>query len=48
MFGLFAVIVNWMLTSAYLVASVALGDLCVAPEDFLRYEAAKETKLQVS
>lgn len=36
-FGLFAVIVNWLLSSVYLASSVALGDLCVAPDDFLRH-----------
>ncbi|XP_046736870.1 protein tweety [Diprion similis] len=34
-FGLFAVIVSWLMASLYLATSVALGDLCVAPDDYL-------------
>ncbi|XP_043281274.1 protein tweety isoform X1 [Venturia canescens] len=34
-FGLFAVIVTWLMASLYLATSVALGDLCFAPEDYL-------------
>ncbi|XP_046406971.1 protein tweety-2 [Ischnura elegans] len=39
-FGLFAVIVSWLLASLYLASSVALGDLCVAPAPYLEQRAA--------
>lgn len=35
MFGLFAVIVSWLMASLYLATSVALGDLCVSPDGYL-------------
>ncbi|XP_023288097.1 protein tweety isoform X2 [Orussus abietinus] len=34
-FGLFAVIVSWLMASLYLATAVALGDLCVAPDGYL-------------
>ncbi|XP_074116084.1 tweety [Cotesia typhae] len=34
-FGLFAVIVSWLMASLYLATSVALGDLCVSPDTYL-------------
>ncbi|XP_017755168.1 PREDICTED: protein tweety isoform X1 [Eufriesea mexicana] len=34
-FGLFAVIVSWLMASLYLATSVALGDLCVSPDGYL-------------
>lgn len=38
--GLLAVIASWLLASVYLASTVALGDLCVAPEKFLASEAS--------
>ncbi|XP_015116545.1 protein tweety [Diachasma alloeum] len=34
-FGLFAVIVSWLMASLYLATSVALGDLCISPDGYL-------------
>lgn len=34
-FGLFAVIISWLMTSLYLASSVALGDFCVSPDGYL-------------
>lgn len=34
-FGLFAIIISWLMTSIYLATSVALGDLCMSPDRFL-------------
>ncbi|XP_034939882.1 protein tweety isoform X4 [Chelonus insularis] len=34
-FGLFAVIVSWLMASLYLATAVALGDLCVSPDGYL-------------
>ncbi|XP_033224016.1 protein tweety isoform X1 [Belonocnema kinseyi] len=34
-FGLFAVIVSWLMASMYLSTSVALGDLCVSPDGYI-------------
>ncbi|XP_066592212.1 protein tweety isoform X3 [Prorops nasuta] len=34
-FGLFAVIISWLMASLYLATSVALGDLCVSPDGYL-------------
>ncbi|XP_051162578.1 protein tweety isoform X2 [Leptopilina boulardi] len=33
-FGLFAIIISWLMTSMYLATSVALGDLCMSPDGF--------------
>ncbi|XP_075231921.1 tweety isoform X1 [Lycorma delicatula] len=38
-FGLFAVIISWLLASVYLTASVALGDFCVSPDDFVEHKS---------
>ncbi|XP_054284160.1 protein tweety isoform X2 [Macrosteles quadrilineatus] len=38
-FGLFAVIISWLLASVYLTASVALGDLCDSPHIFLEHSS---------
>ncbi|KAL1130525.1 hypothetical protein AAG570_011771 [Ranatra chinensis] len=38
-FGLFAVIFSWLMVSVYLTASVALGDLCMSPNQFVESEA---------
>ncbi|XP_067005957.1 protein tweety [Anabrus simplex] len=46
-FGLFAVIISWLMASLYLATSVALGDLCVAPEGFLDREAASIVKVDI-
>ncbi|XP_044004265.1 protein tweety-like isoform X2 [Aphidius gifuensis] len=34
-FGLFAVIISWLMSSMYLSISVALGDLCISPNNYL-------------
>lgn len=34
-FGLFAVIISWLTASLYLAISVALGDLCISPDNYL-------------
>ncbi|KAK7869557.1 hypothetical protein R5R35_003353 [Gryllus longicercus] len=46
-FGLFAVIISWLMASLYLATSVALGDLCVAPEGFLEREAVSPVKVEI-
>ncbi|XP_049775887.1 protein tweety isoform X1 [Schistocerca cancellata] len=46
-FGLFAVIISWIMASIYLASSVALGDLCVAPEAFLEREAPGTTQAEI-
>lgn len=38
--GLLAVIASYLMASVYLASSVALGDLCVAPDKFLEEEAS--------
>lgn len=38
--GLLAVISSWLLASIYLASTVALGDLCIAPDRYLASEAA--------
>lgn len=38
--GLLAVIASWLLASIYLASTVALGDLCVAPDRYLASEAS--------
>lgn len=38
--GLLAVIASWLLASVYLASTVALGDLCIAPDKYLASEAA--------
>lgn len=38
--GLLAVIASWLLASIYLASSVALGDLCIAPDRYLASEAS--------
>lgn len=40
--GLLAVIASYLMASVYLASSVALGDLCVAPDKFLEEEAFPE------
>lgn len=34
-FGLFGVIICWLLSGIYLASSVALGDFCMQPNEFL-------------
>ncbi|XP_069685303.1 protein tweety isoform X2 [Periplaneta americana] len=46
-FGLFAVIISWLLSSLYLATAVALGDLCMAPDGFLEREAATTLKADI-
>lgn len=38
--GLLAVIASWLLASVYLASTVALGDLCIAPDRYLASEAS--------
>uniref|UniRef100_A0A1B6E9B8 Protein tweety homolog n=1 Tax=Clastoptera arizonana TaxID=38151 RepID=A0A1B6E9B8_9HEMI len=38
-FGLFAVIISWLMASIYLTSSVALGDLCISPNDFVIHKS---------
>ncbi|KAF5284542.1 hypothetical protein FQA39_LY16992 [Lamprigera yunnana] len=45
--GLLAVIASYLLASIYLASSVALGDLCVAPEKFLEEEASPELPREI-
>lgn len=40
--GLLAVIASWLLASIYLASTVALGDLCIAPDRYLASEASPE------
>ncbi|XP_066258399.1 protein tweety isoform X1 [Euwallacea similis] len=40
--GLLAVIASYLLSSVYLATSVALGDLCMAPERFVENQASTE------
>ncbi|XP_023717740.1 protein tweety isoform X1 [Cryptotermes secundus] len=46
-FGLFAVIISWLLSSLYLATAVALGDLCMSPDGFLEREAATTPKADI-
>lgn len=46
-FGLFAVIISWLLSSLYLATAVALGDLCMGPDGFLEREAATTPKADI-
>ncbi|XP_021914768.1 protein tweety-like isoform X3 [Zootermopsis nevadensis] len=46
-FGLFAVIISWLLSSLYLATSVALGDLCMSPDGFLEREAVTTLKADI-
>ncbi|XP_037036928.1 protein tweety-2 isoform X1 [Bradysia coprophila] len=39
-FGLFGVIICWLLSGIYLASSVALGDFCMRPNDFLCRQVA--------
>ena len=39
-FGLFAVIVSWLMASLYLATSVAIGDLCVSPDGYITKSAS--------
>ncbi|XP_057330884.1 protein tweety isoform X2 [Microplitis mediator] len=34
-FGLFAVIISWLMASSYLATSVFLGDFCISPDGYL-------------
>ncbi|GFG32829.1 hypothetical protein Cfor_06329 [Coptotermes formosanus] len=46
-FGLFAVIISWLLSSLYLATAVALGDLCIAPDAFLEREVVTTPKADI-
>lgn len=46
-FGLFAVIISWLLSSLYLATAVALGDLCIAPDAFLEREVVTPPKADI-
>ncbi|XP_018895914.1 protein tweety isoform X2 [Bemisia tabaci] len=46
-FGLFAVIISWLSTSVYLATSVALGDICVAPDQVLEHESPSSFKSDI-
>ncbi|XP_025158605.1 protein tweety isoform X3 [Harpegnathos saltator] len=46
-FGLFAVIVSWLMASLYLATSVALGDLCVSPDGYLSREVPPTLAFEV-
>nr|CAD7194668.1 unnamed protein product [Timema douglasi] len=46
-FGLFAVIISWLMASMYLASSVALGDLCISPGGYLDRQAGSDTKADI-
>ncbi|XP_063230593.1 protein tweety [Bacillus rossius redtenbacheri] len=46
-FGLFAVIVSWLMASLYLAAAVAAGDLCVAPDGYLQRQAGSALRADI-
>ncbi|XP_032454429.1 protein tweety isoform X2 [Nasonia vitripennis] len=46
-FGLFAVITSWLMASIYLAGSVALGDLCVAPDEYISRAAPSPLAAEV-
>lgn len=45
--GLLAVIVSHLMASLYLASSVALGDLCVAPDKFVEDQASMEATKEI-
>lgn len=45
-FGLFAIIICWLLSSLYLVIAVATGDVCMAPDVFLERQSPPPIQLQ--
>uniref|UniRef100_A0A1B6HT47 Protein tweety homolog n=1 Tax=Homalodisca liturata TaxID=320908 RepID=A0A1B6HT47_9HEMI len=46
-FGLFAVIISWLLASIYLTASVAIGDLCNNPNAFVEHESPSSLQTDI-
>ena len=46
-FGLFAVIISWLMASIYLSTAVALGDLCVSPDTYIMKTAPSALGSQV-
>ncbi|XP_011500029.1 PREDICTED: protein tweety [Ceratosolen solmsi marchali] len=46
-FGLFAVIISWLMASLYLASSVALGDLCVSPDSYISKTAPSTVAAEV-
>ena len=47
MFGLFAVIISWLMGSLYLASSVALGDLCMSPDGYIAKSAPSALAAEV-
>lgn len=45
--GLLAVIASYLMASVYLASSVALGDLCIAPDKFVDDQAATELSKEI-
>uniref|UniRef100_A0A8D8PSM8 Protein tweety homolog n=3 Tax=Cacopsylla melanoneura TaxID=428564 RepID=A0A8D8PSM8_9HEMI len=45
-FGLFAIIICWLLSSLYLVIGVATGDVCMSPDRFLERQAPAHVRSQ--
>lgn len=45
--GLLAVIASYLMASVYLASSVALGDLCVAPDRFIEDQASSELSKEI-
>lgn len=46
-FGLFAVIISWLLASIYLALSVALGDLCISPDAYIESESPRAVQTDI-
>ncbi|KAI5723737.1 hypothetical protein M8J76_010259 [Diaphorina citri] len=46
-FGLFAIIICWLLSSLYLVIAVATGDVCMSPDRFLERQSPPPVRLQM-
>lgn len=45
--GLLAVIASYLMASIYLASSVALGDLCIAPDRFIEDQASSELSKEI-
>jgi hypothetical protein len=45
--GLLAVIASYLMASVYLASSVALGDLCIAPDKFIEDQASTELSKEI-
>lgn len=45
--GLLAVICSYLMASIYLASSVALGDLCIAPDRFIEDQASSELSKEI-